>query len=236
MSVRYLDQVWRHHRAVKRSELLVLLALADYADDEGWCYPSMQGLADKCRLHIDTARTTVAKLERTGHLQRIVGGGPDFGNGNVNRYRIVGWGVSEGGAIQPPVGMSAHPTAIDPTKPSENRQLEIEVAKPTEEHVYKAYPRHIAKPAALRAIRAALKRVPGNNPKERLDFLMERTKAYAEIMADQDPQFTPYPATWFNQDRFNDKHTAPARIVKPVKAPADYSNNGGFGETRQTEF
>ena len=63
--------------------------------------------------------------------------------------------------------------------------------------IYAAYPRKVAKPAAVKAIQRALRKASPIH-------LLERTKAYALATADSDPQFIPYPATWFNQQRYND--------------------------------
>lgn len=63
--------------------------------------------------------------------------------------------------------------------------------------IYEAYPRKVGKDQAIKSILKALK---SNN----FEFLMERTKLFAQASAGSDEQFIPYPATWFNQQRFND--------------------------------
>lgn len=76
--------------------------------------------------------------------------------------------------------------------------------------IYGTYPRHTARPAALRAIKAAINRgiTPGK--------LLERTQLYAKCRAGQDPMYTPHPATWFNQERYNDdeREWAPNKLKK----------------------
>lgn len=67
---------------------------------------------------------------------------------------------------------------------------------PPEEQIYAEYPLKVGRPDALRAIRRALKAHP-------FPFLMERTQAYAKFR-NGDKAFMPHPATWFNQERFND--------------------------------
>jgi len=68
---------------------------------------------------------------------------------------------------------------------------------PTCEDVYNAYPRHEARPEALKAIARAIGKGFG------AATLLERTMAYAKTQPPRS-QFTPLPATWFNQERFND--------------------------------
>jgi len=63
--------------------------------------------------------------------------------------------------------------------------------------VYEAYPRKVGRPVALKAIQRALK-------KHGFKLVMEKTVAYARSRWQQDPKFTPYPATWYNQERYMD--------------------------------
>lgn len=68
------------------------------------------------------------------------------------------------------------------------------------EAIYQVYPRKAGKPSALRAIKQALKR-------HAYEDLLQKTKAYAEAVAawpKDSRQYVPYPATWFNDERFND--------------------------------
>lgn len=49
MSVRTMAKVWELS-ANRGNDLLMLLAIADFADDDGNAYPSVQTLAHKCRM------------------------------------------------------------------------------------------------------------------------------------------------------------------------------------------
>jgi hypothetical protein len=81
---------------------------------------------------------------------------------------------------------------------------------PTAEDIYNAYPRKVGKPAAIRAIRAVVYRFGAAN-------VLERTIAYCKTQSPGD-NFTPYPATWFNQHRFNDDPATWIRTERPVSA------------------
>lgn len=72
--------------------------------------------------------------------------------------------------------------------------------------IYNAYPRKVGKPAALKAIRRAMEKEvkAGKDMYIALDFLLEKTEEYAIQRAGEDAKFTPHPATWFNQERYND--------------------------------
>lgn len=49
-------------------EKLVLLALADNANDDGDCYPSITTLTGKCSMHRATVIRSIAALEEGGHI------------------------------------------------------------------------------------------------------------------------------------------------------------------------
>lgn len=80
----------------------------------------------------------------------------------------------------------------DPELPLESGIVELS----REELIYKAYPKKVAKPVALRAIRKALK-------KHAFEFLLEKTQAFAKVRG-ENLEFVCHPSTWFNQERFND--------------------------------
>lgn len=82
------------------------------------------------------------------------------------------------------------------------------------EKIYRAYPRRVGKEAAVKAIRKALTTVP-------FEDLLEAVQAYSAARMGEDPQFTPYPSTWFNQGRWADDRST-------WKARAGHRSNGGF--------
>lgn len=61
---------------------LVLLALADNANDEGDCYPSIPTISRKCSLSERAVRYAVAELITAGHLSR------DSRSGRSNLYHV----------------------------------------------------------------------------------------------------------------------------------------------------
>lgn len=70
MSVRATNWAWSLEE-VMGSEALVLLALADQANDEGFCWPSQQKLAPKARQSVSTLRRSLRSLEKMGLLTTI---------------------------------------------------------------------------------------------------------------------------------------------------------------------
>lgn len=69
-----MAQVWGHSRQ-SGGALLVLLALADFADDQGRSWPSVPVLAEKARMSERNARYVLRSLETAGEIATIIGGG-----------------------------------------------------------------------------------------------------------------------------------------------------------------
>lgn len=67
MSTAVQHRIW-HYADARGTELLVLLALATYADNAGRATPSIGGLARKARLHVDAALDILGRLERSGEV------------------------------------------------------------------------------------------------------------------------------------------------------------------------
>lgn len=77
----------------------------------------------------------------------------------------------------------------------------------SDEQIYFAFPRHIAKHAALRAIAKAVKELAKTMGEEMArSTLLRATEMYALSPQGRRPdrQFIPHPATWFNQGRYLD--------------------------------
>ncbi len=93
MSVKIMTMVWEH-APCHENPLIILLALADWANDEGLCWPSMQKLADKARIDKRSARRIIRKLIADGLVTIAEEGG---GRAKQNIYRV------ETGALCPPI-------------------------------------------------------------------------------------------------------------------------------------
>lgn len=86
MSVRVMALVWEFFPR-GGSDLLAMLALADWSDDDGRCYPSIAAIARKTRLSRSQAQRVVHGLIDAGDLtvtDNASGGAP----GSTRRYRI----------------------------------------------------------------------------------------------------------------------------------------------------
>lgn len=85
MSVKVMARVWAHSQH-EGGELLAMLALADFANDEGECWPSLEVLAQKARLTKRQTCKVLGKLEAAGEIRRERSTG---GRNRRTRYFIV---------------------------------------------------------------------------------------------------------------------------------------------------
>ena len=70
--------------------------------------------------------------------------------------------------------------------------------------IYDAYPRKVGKAAALKAIEKALQVIAARGEADPVAWLLARVEAFARSPAGQQGTYTPYPASWFNQGRYDD--------------------------------
>lgn len=126
MNIRIMSAVWHDATQYKEGTLLVLLALADWANDEGWCWPSVRQIAAKARLQERQAYNVIRQLESDGVVVRQSGGG----RGNATRYRVVVQALENPAIntgfsrerVQPvSVNSAAENPAIGDTKPCNRR-------------------------------------------------------------------------------------------------------------------
>jgi Helix-turn-helix domain len=90
MSIRLMSQVWEDTRIESQAELLVLLALADHARDDGLCWPSMRSIAGKARIEERSAQRIIRRLIEKGFVELVSKGGCIDGQNTPNRYRVIG--------------------------------------------------------------------------------------------------------------------------------------------------
>lgn len=83
MSVKVMSAVWERED-LDASERLVLLSLADHADDDGVCYPSIARLCKRTSLAERTVQGTVKRLTQRGLLVVEYGGGRN----GTNRFTV----------------------------------------------------------------------------------------------------------------------------------------------------
>lgn len=120
MSVRIMTQVW--DLDLPDSQKIVMLALADCANDEGLAWPSIATMARKCSKSPRTIQSMIRKLEEDGLVTRIEVAG------RGNKYHLHPCKVCTPAKYAPPQGTTKTPAKFAPApaaaapKPSLNLQ------------------------------------------------------------------------------------------------------------------
>jgi DNA-binding transcriptional regulator YhcF (GntR family) len=132
MSIKVMSWVWDHSKA-KGAELLVLLAIADHASDNGGnAWPSQRTLARRARVTERSVQRAITSLVEAGELAvDSRSGGTQFTDPRYrpNRYQIV---MNEGrqnvgsGELRPDIddAKTRHSRHSDPTHVSYESSLE----------------------------------------------------------------------------------------------------------------
>jgi len=136
--------------------------------------------------------------------------------GFANALRLVGWmtGCEEAAqahgeappakpirkrkpkveAVEQPAAEPAREPEVVATATAESGGFDL---KAQAEFIYQQYPRRVAKPRAIPAIKKAIKAIGYAN----LGVIVGQ---YRRATEGADLQYIPHPATWFNQERYND--------------------------------
>lgn len=141
MSIKVSSEIWASSSA-KSSSRLMLLALADYADDDGYCYPSIARLAVKCMLTERGVQLILRYLERSGELVTQHG----VGRGNVNAYWVLPPATLERLWLEGKTVQTSHPLRILEERvkaASETVQKDAEKMKPEAQMVKPSSPRTV---------------------------------------------------------------------------------------------
>ena len=112
MSVRIMSKVWDSQLG-SHTEKLVLLALADNANDEGLCWPSRKTIARKCDLSETAVRNQIKEFESAGLISITETGGGHLSNRyqfDLQKLDEMAGGVTAlGGQRRDPVGQCRDP-------------------------------------------------------------------------------------------------------------------------------
>jgi hypothetical protein len=191
---------WAWQQDLPHTQKLVLLALAH---DQ---HVTLGLLTEKCGCSRSTAIRTIHELE-TRRLITV-----ERREQQPNLYLLPKLAGCHGDTppCQDDTPQCHGDTPPEPPKKAPSRK-ETTLTTRLAEAIYAAYPRHVGKPAALKAINATLKL---ESLKQDLGLsyqqLLDKTRLYARSRAQavsrnhEEQKFTPHPATWFNQQRYLD--------------------------------
>ncbi len=113
MSVKVMHLVWQNARSLSGNDLLVMLALADWSDDRGICWPSVPSLAQKARVAERTVRYVLDRLQADNYITRI----EQRGRTHTNQY-LLNLQVLEPEKVQPLQVLEPIKPANDDIKPA----------------------------------------------------------------------------------------------------------------------
>ncbi len=108
MSIAWMTRVFASPEPTQATERLMLLALADNANDQGVCWPSMNTLRLKCALKtIRGAEKVVARLEKSGFVER------ELRDGKTTVYHLKSGRLEPDERMEKPVDKSQTPERAD---------------------------------------------------------------------------------------------------------------------------
>lgn len=212
MSVRTMARVWEFSRH-SGTNLLMLLAIADFADDDGKAYPSVQTLAEKCRMKSRNANVILAALRASGELEVKQNEGPH----GTNRYRVVfaSQALQSSAGVQNNAGLqrNARTPAKECSKPLQRNADEPSVnhQEPSNDFLrfWDVYGKKVGKSNAVKE----WKKIRPSS--ETVEVIIEAATSYA---SKTETKFRLDPERWIKYRRWEDE------------SPAHQSGIDGLGE------
>lgn len=98
MSIELMGQVWKHS-PYEGARLLLHLAMADHANDEGWFYAGQNSLARKARCSVEYVRQSVLQMVEDGLLLIEKKGSS---KGRATEYRLLPVAQQQNTTPEPP--------------------------------------------------------------------------------------------------------------------------------------
>jgi hypothetical protein len=216
MSNRALDAVFSNSKT-RHGARLLMLALADRANDAGVCWPGVKDLRKRTGLSKSAVWEATDRAVRLREL-RVE---PHAGRNRTHRYTVLILDRSEsepseigtdtvqnldrnGSESGPKPSLTLNnPQSLDRGAKGTEAKRKAK-AEPDEDFTafWAAYPRKVAKPAALRAWSKTAQERP---PLPDILTAIERHKRQWH-----DPKFIPHPASWLNGHRWEDELNTPA--------------------------
>ena len=115
MSIEVSKFYWDRCAGIKDSALLVVMALADYSNESGWCFPSVAELARRCRLSDRGTQKILRRLAAGGHIAVETNEGMRKARGSpTHKYHLLAYQHSLRGAKGEQIGA---PLAVEKDEP-----------------------------------------------------------------------------------------------------------------------
>ena len=220
MSIEIMNAVWKHSKADGRARL-VLLAIADHQGEIG-AWPSIATLAKMVNSSERSVQRDIQHLQAIGELRVEVQNAPTKTQYKSNLYWVTLPGVTESQSGVTDSAVRGDTVVVQNLNRTITEPSKAQTEKLFDEF-WTSYPRKLDKAKAFRAFRSALKRA-------KFEDILAGVIAYRNDPK-RDPDFTKYPATWLNNDAWENAATTPearagieARREKELKASNEYLN------------
>lgn len=205
---------WVLYGDISTAAVRVFGCLNRYANGQtSKCFQSRATIAKLCRVSVKTVDRAIEELVDLGAVtvtRRYIDAKGDITENpqegvefTSNEYTVIMSLPREN--LTPPLGNSdATPRDKNDTLIKEpfNQRKEPDISSSSVDDgfatFWATYPRRIGKGAALKAWKKALKVATA-------DQILAGAETYAQIRAGDDPQYTAHPATWLNQQRWEDE-------------------------------
>lgn len=207
-----MAEVWRTD--LPTVEKMVLLVIADHANDEGTqSYPSQATIASKASISVRTVQRAVNNLVSEGYIRMFKHSGgsagcredrrPHLYQINIVRLRgdiVTGrTDVADGATTTTDTGRQSRPKN-HPLEPSLKHHFDV---------FWSIYPRKVAKQAAFKAFLKALDVATAEE-------ICAGARRYADD-PNRSPSYTAHAATWLNAHRWGDEPLPPRELSKDEK-------------------
>jgi DNA-binding transcriptional ArsR family regulator len=204
---------------------LVLIKLADNANDQGECWPSYQHIADQCEISRSTVKVHIRELENAGLLRREFRRKGELNQSNVFHLALFG-GASEnppGAAENPGGGAAAAPRTSHLSEPvKEPKPMGTPVPLEGFEAFWKLYPK---KKSRKEAFKAWTKLKPNEELHQALTTALAN-QCISEDWTKDGGRYIPNAATWLNGERWHD-------VLKPAGANSSSAFHGLPNHTQE---
>ena len=124
MSIKVMSWVWEQD--LPPLDKIVLMAIADHADDDGYAWPGMKRIAEKCSMEKRTVQRHVEKLQEQ-QLLKVESRQRHDGSSSSNGYTVVMNGTNREGVAE------SHPPMSGMTPPRGTDDTPLTVIEPSEE-------------------------------------------------------------------------------------------------------
>jgi len=203
---------------------LVLLKLADNANDQGECWPSYQYIADQCEMSKRSVMIHISKLIEDGFLRKehriggekknksnlytlMVGAGDTLGVVQEIHHPSAGDSLGGGAGDSPRTYYSLEPI----NKPLDQSKIDREkLEQESFDFWWKHYPKKQAKPAAFKAWKKVIKKMDEQTVRDLTNHIVADVKHRLEDLEKGSDTFLGFdrlhPNTYLNQERYNDDY------------------------------